>query len=335
MIWEPRCPRCKGSDLLVHGYYETENNGRRKEYECKTCGKTFAETRNSPMAGLRTPIGLVAHALWSRFLGLSFNACCELNGISPATLARWESRFADLKLPLFIYLLAFQFLKLEIEGDELYTKVGKNVPVEDCEGWTITLMDRASRFIFVQECGRRKRRLFMRAMRRLMKIVNRTKDVTLITDGERRYGNILFELCNEVVRTSRPGRPQTTLRQGVKVRLKNKGNRSNKPGRKRKKYEAPQPEHPRTKQGMPNSDIHADHVEADNAAIRRDSSPFRRRTNTYAKKMSALQRVLDCRWVFRNFSRKHYTTKVVPAVALGIITAGISIEALLSLPCLG
>jgi hypothetical protein len=34
-----------------------------------------------------------------------------------------------------------------VEGDELYTKVARNVPVEDCEGRTIIFMDRASRFI--------------------------------------------------------------------------------------------------------------------------------------------------------------------------------------------
>jgi hypothetical protein len=34
-----------------------------------------------------------------------------------------------------------------IEGDEAYTKVYKNVPQEESEGWTITLMERATRFI--------------------------------------------------------------------------------------------------------------------------------------------------------------------------------------------
>jgi hypothetical protein len=40
-----------------------------------------------------------------------------------------------------------EFVKLVIEGDELYTKVGKNKEASASEGWTIVLMDRASRFI--------------------------------------------------------------------------------------------------------------------------------------------------------------------------------------------
>ena len=35
-----------------------------------------------------------------------------------------------------------------IEGDELYTKVKKNVPPEDSRGWTLVLMGIASRFIW-------------------------------------------------------------------------------------------------------------------------------------------------------------------------------------------
>lgn len=73
---------------------------------------------------------------------------------------------------------------------------------------------------------------------------------------------------------------------------------------------------------MKNTDIHANHVEGQNAATRRKLSPFRRRTNTYAKKRTALQRVLDMYWVAHNFVIKHFTTKEVPAVLNGILTDG-------------
>ena len=48
----------------------------------------------------------------------------------------------------------------------------------------------------------------------------------MFTDGERRYGNLLFEICQEVLRTGKPGRPKKTLPKGVKVRIKNKGSQS-------------------------------------------------------------------------------------------------------------
>ena len=47
---------------------------------------------------------------------------------------------------------------------------------------------------------------------------------------------------------------------GVKVRLKNKGKRTDETGKPRPKYEAPHREHPETDQDVISSDIHANHL---------------------------------------------------------------------------
>jgi len=110
----------------------------------------------------------------------------------------------------------------------------------------------------------------------------------------------------------------------VTVRIKNKGSQSHRRGRKRPKYQTPYPEHPETPQNVSNAEIHANHVEALNAALRRRNSAYRRKTNTYAKKKPGLQRTLDLFWVVHNFIRKHFTTHQVPAMALGILKEGLS-----------
>ena len=155
-------------------------------------------------------------------------------------------------------------------------------------------------------------------MKTVIAYIKQSKDVTFLSDGERRYGNTLFERCAEVLRNGSRGRPPKTLPAGVKVRLKNKGSQKSKPGRKRPKYEAPHREHPDTEQSFDLQDIHANHLEAQNAALRRRNSAFRRRTNTYAKSKQALQRTLDIYQIIHNFVRPHWTTGFVPAVALGI-----------------
>ena len=258
--------------------YDTKNNGSRILYEC-CCEKVFSETKNTVLEGLRKPVSLIVLVVKARTEGMAFNAACRTFEIAKNTLILWERRLANLKKTLFLFALAHQFLKLMIEGDELYTKVKKNVQVEDSRGWTMLLMDRASRFIWFMECGKKDKRLFKKAIRTLSKIIKKTYDMSLITDGERRYGNLLFEICHEVVRTGRRGRPKTTLPKGVNVRIKNKGSQSKKKGRKRPKYQSPVPEHPETLQ--------------DNAALRRKNSAYRRRTNTYTKNDNALQRTLD------------------------------------------
>ena len=78
--------------------------------------------------------------------------------------------------------------------------------------------------------------------------------------------------------------------------------------------------------------LHANPLEAHNAALRRRNSAFRRGTNTYAKNADALQRTLDVYLLQHHFVRPHWTTGEVPAVRLGLFTAPLSLEAILMMP---
>jgi len=75
-----------------------------------------------------------------------------------------------------------------------YTRVKKNVAPDQSQGWTIVLMDRATRFLWEMHCGRKERKLFKHAMQLLCDVIQQTSDLTLLTDGERRYGSLLFEI---------------------------------------------------------------------------------------------------------------------------------------------
>ena len=282
------------------------------------------------MFNIKTPISKIAAILNARTEGLGFNATCRVYGISTHTLQSWEEHFGDLKDILISYTLAHKFIKIVVEGDELYTKVGKNVPQEDSLGWTVMLMDRASRFILHLECGTKDEKLFMNAMSTLKTMIESTKDLTLLTDGERRYSKYLFQICHDLVRDGKPGRPKKVLKENVTVRLKNKGSQEHKRGRKKPKYQAPKPEHPATKSDISENQINANHVEGQNAAMRRKNSSYRRRSNTYAKFKNSLQRTLDVYWVVHNFVRKHFTTKEVPAIALGVIDKTFKFEDLMA-----
>ncbi len=316
------CFICQSLEIKVHSTYSTQNHGCRQLFECIKCKNIFSETKNSFMEGIVTPISKIAEVIKARTEGFSLNATVRALNVAKNTILNWERRLSNLKQTLLLYALLHEFIKLEIEGDELYTKVDKNVPPDESLGWTIVLMDRASRFIWELECGYKDREMFKKAIETLCDVIERTGDLSLFTDGERRYGNILFELCNEVVKNGKPGRPPKALKTGVKVRLKNKGNKPDE-GPKRNKYEAPHREHPETTQDVEDKDIHANHVEAFNASLRRKNSTYRRKTNTYAKSKRGLQRTLDCYWIVHNFVRIHFTLKKVPAVVLGILENGL------------
>ncbi len=221
--------------------------------------------------------------------GRGINAAARLYGVSKNSIYRWQERLSGVKQTLLLYALTHQFLSQVIEGDALYTRVRKNVAPDESKGWTIVLMDRATRFMWAMGCGRKDRQLFTQAIRLLCRVLKQTGALPLLSDGERRYGNILFEICHQVLRNGKRGRPKKTLRKGVKVRLKNKGAQAHKKGRKRPKYQAPFPEHPETIHTMTTQDMHANHLEAFHTSLRRRCAAYRRRTNMYAKNTVRLQ----------------------------------------------
>ncbi len=325
------CINCRSNNIHVLTNYETKSNGIRNLYVCSDCKKVFSETKNTFMENIKTPISKIATVLEARTEGVAFNASCRIFKISSSTLSDWEKKFSELKEPLFLYALTHNFIEQLVEGDELYTKVKSNKPSSESEGWTIMLLERRSRFIWELSCGEKTEELFNKAIETLVQIIKSTEDTTLLTDGERRYGNLLFGICKELYNDGKRGRPKSVLPEGVKVKLKNKGSQKRKKGPKRQKYQTPVSEHPDTKQNIVNSDIHANHCEGQNSALRRKNSAYRRRSNTYGKEKERLQITLDDYWIVHNFIRVHHTIKKVPAVAMGIIDTAIGWTGILKL----
>ena len=324
MFGENRCPMCDSENIAHHTTYTIHSGETRHIFHCRACQGYFSETKNTPLAGLRTPLSRIIMVLDALNDGMGINATVRTFKVAKNTLYAWLARIADLKEVLLLYSLCHQFLCQLIEGDELYTKVNANQPADQSEGWTIVLMERTSRFLWELQCGPKEESLFRAAMETLNQVLAQTQDLTLVTDGERRYGNLLFEICRQALRTGKVGRPRQTLPKGVKVRVKNKGSQAHKKGPKRPKYQAPQPEHPETVQDLVETDIHANHLEGFNAGIRRKLACYRRRTNTYAKQTATLQTRLAVHWVLHNFVRPHFTTRQVPAIALGILERSLS-----------
>lgn len=281
------------------------------------------------MENLKSPISKVASVIRIRSEGLGLRATGRCFDIHKNTVSEWESRFAAQKAPLMLYAICHEFIQLTFEGDELYTVVGKRGDACDSEGWTAVIMDRVSRFIVEQHCGKKDAEMFRHVMHTVTGYIEQSDQLTFLSDGERRYGNWLFALCSEVLYTEKRGRPPKTLPLNVKVRVKNKGSQAD-VKKKRPKYETPWREHPETQQDLDKQDIHANHIEAQNAALRRRNSAFRRRTNTYAKTLEGLQRTLDVHQLIHNFVRRHWTTLEVPAVSLGVIKEALCLEDILN-----
>ncbi|MEZ4527329.1 MAG: IS1 family transposase [Desulfobacterales bacterium] len=251
------CPDCHSSETEPFKKYDTVHNGERHLYKCIECGNVFSETSGTPMQDLKSPISKVASALKIRSEGMGLRATGRVLGIHKNTVSTWERLFGDQKETLMLYSFCHEFVSLVFEGDELYTVVGSRTDASASKGWTAVIMERSSRFIIDQRCGTKDAALFESVMSTVCEYISRSGDLSLFSDGERRYGSTLFAFCAEVLRNGRPGRPAKTLPCGVKVRVKNKGDQKHKRGPKRKKYQAPLKEHPETNQKPDESEIHA------------------------------------------------------------------------------
>lgn len=210
-LTERRCPECNSDNIKPHTGYTVRSGEQRYIYHCQECGSYFSETKNTPQAGLKTPLSRITMILNAINDGMGINAACRTFHVGKPSINRWLARLGGLKETLLLYALCHQFIQQLVEGDELYTKVGENKPAFASEGWTIVLMDRASRFIWELECGPREADLFKNAMQTLSQVIEQTEDLTLFTDGERRYGTLLFQICQEVLRTGHVGRPKKHL----------------------------------------------------------------------------------------------------------------------------
>jgi len=155
-------------------------------------------------------------------------------------------------------------------------------------------------------------------------MVSHPNDLRILTDGERRDGTLLFAICDALVNNGQPGRPKKTLKRGVHVRIKPTGSQAHKQGPKRPQYQSPWAEHPATNRTIEASDIHAHHAEAFLSSLRRKCATFRRKTTMYAKTTAGLPRLLPVYGVVHHFLRVHFTTREVPAVALGVIERRLS-----------
>lgn len=222
-LLEKHCPTCNSSEFKGHSRYEIQSGETRWIYHCPKCGSYFSETKHTFLEGLRSPLSRIATVLDALNEGMGINAVCRVFKVAKNSVYLWLERLGGLKETLLLYAVCHKFLVQLIEGDEVYTRVHENKPPDESEGWTIVLMDRASRFIWELSCGKKTQTLFEKAIQTLGQVIDQTKDLSLLTDGERRYGACLFDICQEVIRTGKVGRPPTTLKKGSRYVSKTKG----------------------------------------------------------------------------------------------------------------
>lgn len=149
------------------------------------------------------------------------------------------------------------------------------------------------------------------------------------TDGEKRYAQQLWQMASVYLKATeviREYRHHKVWRYGLEVAIKIKGSHGNHP------VEWVKPEHPYTAISD-KSDVHANHNEANNSALRRRCSAYRRRQNLYAKNTEGLQRAVTVQRLVHNWVRPHRGLRLqLWRLGYMIAIAGVAFIVRLSLP---
>ncbi len=204
----------------------------------------------------------------------------------------------------------------------------RTFPPSESKGWAIHFIERETRYWVGAQAGQKTNALFEKGTLKAWQWAEPAAYIRWFTDGEWRYGTTLWKLATVPLNTREThpdyGRPKV-WRQGVEVAMKIKGSQG------QRRVEWVRAEHPFTAIS-PTRDVHANHNEAQNAALRRRASAYRRRQNLYAKVVEELQRVLDVQRLVHNWVRPHWGLEKnqTPAMAMGYLERPVSMLELLS-----
>ena len=204
----------------------------------------------------------------------------------------------------------------------------RTFPPEASEGWTISFIERESRYWVAAKAGLKEATLFEQGVKCAWEWAEPSEWVRWFTDGERRYGKDLWKLASVYLprhMTTEAYPYRKVWREGLEVAMKSKGSQ----GKPRGEWVFRA--HPFTAMSSP-PEVHANHLEAFNSALRRRATAYRRRQNHYAKRLEGLQRALNVQRLLHNWVRPHWGLgkKTTPAMAMGFIDRPVEIAEILT-----
>ena len=121
-----QCIHCQSKNVVKNGTKTLRTSQVVQYFLCKDCGRRFNERSGTPMARLRTPVETVSMAITARTEGLGIRAAGRVLGKSPNSIILWEARLSAQSSTWSPP--SPEGTDITIEGDEVYTRVGENLP---------------------------------------------------------------------------------------------------------------------------------------------------------------------------------------------------------------
>jgi len=201
--------------VIRHGFYTTRS-GKRRRYQCRTCGKTFCSTTRTPYYRLQHRRATFEEVASLSVEGLNKSAIARVKQIAWNTVHRWLERAGG-------WCRRFSHRRLkglsipELQADEIRTIIGgREQPI-----WVFVVLDVWSRLWPSTVVGKRSYRNTLDLFRDLSKRMNLEVTPLITTDGfkfyERVIGRVIGPACvyGQVIKTRRNDRVVGVERRAV------------------------------------------------------------------------------------------------------------------------
>jgi transposase-like protein len=192
------CPFCGESQRIgVHSHQE-------RRYVCHACGRTFTETKGTPLYALKYPLWLVVVVLTLLAHGCPVQAIVAAFFLDERTIADWQKKAGQHGQHIQDQVVCNGQVELgQVQADELYVKSqGGRV-------WMATAISVFSRlFLWGEIAPQRDTRLIERLISKVRAAAGAVQPVLFAIDGFAAYPKAILKFFHTQLYTGKPGRPR-------------------------------------------------------------------------------------------------------------------------------
>lgn len=319
-------PRCRANDRIgIHSHKE-------RRFICHTCQKTFAETRGTPLFGLKHPLWLVSVVLALLSCGCPIPAVVFAFGLDERTVADWQCKAGRHARQLHEQLVCDGQVDLgQVQADELYTKTQAG-PV-----WVATAISVFSRlWLWGTISPNRDAELIEPVITQVRAAAQPGRPILFAVDGFAAYVGVILKVFRERQPTGKRGRPPLVVWQElhiVQVVKRRVGRRLVSITRRLAHGSLARAETLMQQTQVELGQINTAYIERLNATLRTWMPGLVRRTRTPSGDRERLEAALFWTGCVYNFCHVHATLAGTPAMAAGLTDQVWSIDQLLRYRC--
>lgn len=193
--------RCGASERIgIHSHQE-------RRYICHSCGQTFAETKGTPLYGLKYPLWQVVIVLTLLAFGCPVPAIVAAFGVDERTVATWQSKAGQHAKALHEHVVGQGQVDLgQVQADELYVKTQCGTV------WVATAISVFSRlFLWGAIAPQRDEKLVTQVVAHVRRCAKPGQPILWAVDGFQAWTTAVLKVFRDPQHTGRPGRPRLLI----------------------------------------------------------------------------------------------------------------------------